>query len=212
MGWGLTAPPHTHFTRKNIGITGQQGRVMNTQTVSTDRLAAVSPAPRSRRRRAGRWLQICLSLGLSSLLTLAATMAHAYWAAGSGSGSATVGTATMQPVVISALTGGDVPSSTLVPGGSADVILRVTNPNPVAVQVFSVEPNGAIYADAAFPACTTTGVTFDPPSSPLSPTVTVGPISSLLIHLDDAASMDDTSSSGCQGAKFHIPVTLTARQ
>lgn len=185
---------------------------MNTQTVSTDRLTAVSLAPRPRRRRAGRWLQFCLSLGLSSLLTLAATMAHAYWAAGSGSGSAAVGTATMQPVLISALTGGDVPSSTLVPGGSADVILRVTNPNPVAVQVFSVQPNGAIYPDAAFPACTTTGVTFDPPASPLSPTVTVGPSSSLLIHLDGAASMDYTSSSGCQGALFHIPVTMTARQ
>jgi hypothetical protein len=55
-------------------------------------------------------------------------------------------------------------------------------------------------------------VTFDPPSSPITPTVTVGAASSVLIHLDGAASMDFTSSSGCQGARFHIPVTLTARQ
>jgi hypothetical protein len=210
MGWCLRAPPHTHFTRSTWP--GQQGRVMNEETFSPDRPAAVLLPSRSRRRRAGRGLQVCVSLGLSALFSLWATIGYAYWAAGSGSGSASVATATMQPVVISALSGGDGPSSTLVPGGSADVVLRVTNPNPVAVQVFSVEPNGAIYADAAFPDCTTTGVTFDPPSTPLSPTVTVGASSSMLIHLDGAASMDYTSSSGCQGAKVHIPVTTTARQ
>ncbi|HEU4867631.1 MAG TPA: hypothetical protein VFV09_07880 [Actinomycetota bacterium] len=185
---------------------------MNEESFSCDRPEAAPPLVRSGRRRGSRGLQICLSLGLSTLFTLGATSGYAYWAAGSGSGSASVATATMQPVVISALSGGDGPSSTLVPGGSADVFLRVTNPNPVAVQVFSVEPNGAIYADAAFPGCTTTGVTFDPPSSPLTPTVSVGAGSSLLIHLDGAASMDYTSSSGCQGARFHIPVTLTVRQ
>lgn len=144
-------------------------------------------------------------------VVLAGASAYAYTTAG-GSGSGSAPTATMLPVTITALAEADVPSSSLVPGGSADVVLRVTNPNPVAVLVFSVEPNGPIYADADFPACTTTGVTFDPPSSPLSPTVTVGPGSTLLIHLDGAASMDFTSSSGCQGAKFHVPVTVTARQ
>lgn len=144
-------------------------------------------------------------------VVLAGAGAYAYTTAG-GTGSGAAPTGTMLPVTITALAGGDDPSSTLVPGGSADVLLRVNNPNAVPVRVFSVEPSGAVYADAAFPGCTTTGVIFDPPSSPVAPTVTVGAGTSLLIHLDDAASMDFTSSPGCQGARFHIPVTLTARQ
>jgi hypothetical protein len=34
------------------------------------------------------------------------------------------------------------------------------------------------------------------------------PNGSSLVHLPGAASMDATSSSGCQGATFSIPVTL----
>lgn len=137
--------------------------------------------------------------------------AYASFTAG-GSGTGTAPTGTMQPVTISAFTGGDLPSSTLVPGGSADVIVRVTNPNPSSVQVFSLAANGAITADPAHAACSPTGVTFTAPSSPLSPTVNVPASSSLLFHLTGAAAMSLASQSACQGATFHVPVTLTARQ
>jgi hypothetical protein len=139
--------------------------------------------------------------------------AYAFWTSGSGSGSSTAGTANMQTVAVAAFVGGDNASSTLVPGGSAaDVIVRVNNPNSFSVQVVSIVSAGSITADAAHPACTTTGVTFTPPAAPISPTVTVAPNSALLVHLPGAASMDSSSSSGCQGATFHIPVTLAAQR
>ncbi|MEX0790279.1 MAG: hypothetical protein WD178_05825, partial [Actinomycetota bacterium] len=153
-----------------------------------------------------------LAVGLAVVLTLLAGGAAyaSFTAGGAGSGSAPTGT--MQPVVISALVGGDDPSSTLVPGGTADVIVRVTNPNPAPVQVFGVAANGAVSADLAHAACTTTGVTFTPPDAPIVPTVTVLASSSLLIHLPGAVTMSLASLPECQGATFEIPVTVTARQ
>ena len=145
-----------------------------------------------------------------ALLTEGAAVAR--WAAfGSGTGSATTGT--MQTVTVAALVGGDDPASALVPGGpAAEVILRVTNPNAASVQVYGVAGNGAITADAGHAACTTTGVTFTAPSSPITPTVTVPANSTVVVRLPGAASMSTASLSACQGATFHIPVTLTARQ
>lgn len=178
----------------------------------TDLPEADSTPPEPGRGPLFRAFETMVALMVSAAFALGATSVYAYWSAAPGYGSAVAATATMQPVVVSALTGGDAPTSTLIPGGSADVILRVTNPNPAPVQVYSVQPNGAIFADAAFPACSTTGVTFTPPSAPITPTITVDPNSSLLVHLEGAASMGGTSDSGCQGALFHVPVTLTARQ
>jgi hypothetical protein len=115
----------------------------------------------------------------------------------------------MQTVTVSALVGGDTPSSRLYPGGpAADVILRVNNPNAFTVQVFSVAANGGITADVSHAGCTTTGVTFTPPSNP---SITV-PAGSSLVHLSGAASMSTASVSGCQGATFSIPVTLTVHR
>lgn len=153
-----------------------------------------------------------LTVGLVVVLALTAGgAAYASFTAG-GTGSGSASTETMQPVVVSAFAGGDEPSSSLVPGGSADVIVRVTNPNPAPVQVYSVASNGAITADPAHSACATTGVTFTAPDVPLVPTVTVPASASLLFHLSDAASMSLASQAECQGATFEIPVTVTARQ
>lgn len=153
-----------------------------------------------------------LTAGLVVVLALmAGGAAYASFTAG-GSGTGTAPTGTMQPVTISAFTGGDLPSTTLVPGGTADVIVRVTNPNATSVQVYSVAANGAITADPAHSACAVTGVTFTAPASPLSPTVSVPANSSLLFHLAGAATMSLASQSACQGATFWIPATVTARQ
>ncbi len=77
----------------------------------------------------------------------------------------------MQTVTVDALVAGDTPATTLVPGGSADVIVRASNPNAFAVQVYSFTANGTATADASHPLCTTTGVTFNAPAAPLTPTV-----------------------------------------
>ena len=143
---------------------------------------------------------------------LSGGVASAHWLA-SGAGSGTASTGTLQTVTVAALVGGDDPASALLPGGpAAEVILRVTNPNASAVQVYGVAANGTITADSGHSGCTTTGVTFTAPSSPISPTVTVPANSTVLVRLAGAASMSTSSLSACQGATFHIPLTLTARQ
>lgn len=164
------------------------------------------------------WMRDSSALGakvavLTGVLSVAigAGTAYAYWAAdGSGGGSAAAGD--MQTVTVDALVPGDTPASTLIPGGSADVVLRITNPNPYSVQVYSVTSKGAAAAGDTHPSCTTTGVTFVAPPSPLSPAVSIPANSSTVVTLPGAASMDTTSHSACQGATFHLPVTLAVRK
>ena len=164
---------------------------------------------RVQRMSGGRSSQIArprwVALAAVALLTLTVGTAYAYFTAtGSGSGSGNTGD--MQNVTVSAIVGGDSPSSRLYPGGpAADVILRVHNPNTFPVQLFSLTGNGAITADASHSGCTTTGVTFTPPSSP---NITI-PAGDSLVHVPGAASMSTASLSACQGATFTIPVTLT---
>src|SRR3982750_4853370 len=81
--------------------------------------------------------------------------AYAYWATtGIGSGSAIHGT--MQTVTVDALVAGDTLQTSLGPGGTADVILRASNPNAHAVTIYGIAGNGAVTADAGHAACTTT--------------------------------------------------------
>lgn len=163
------------------------------RTPSTGRLA----------RTAAATVALCLLGGAGS--------AYAYWATtGAGSGAATNGT--MQTVTVDALVPGDTLQTSLVPGGTADVILRASNPNPHPVTIYGVSGNGPVTADAAHSGCTTTGVTFTPPAVPLAPTVTIPANSSILLTLQGAAKMDATSLSACQGAQFGVPVTLEVRK
>ncbi|MGO4234733.1 hypothetical protein [Pseudarthrobacter sp. YAF2] len=144
------------------------------------------------------------------LATAGAGTAYAYWSVtGGGSGSAVA--ATMQAVTVDALVAGDNPKTALYPGGSADVVLRLTNPNPYSVQVYSVTANGPAAADATHPGCTTTGVTFTG-AAPLTPATYVAANSSALITLPGAATMDTTSLAACQGATFSVPVTAEVRK
>jgi len=134
-----------------------------------------------------------------------ATGAYAYWSAG-GAGAATASTRTMLPVTVSAFVAGDSPTSKLRPNGpAADVILRVTNPNPFPVTLVSVQPNGTITGSGGSGTCATTGVTFIPP---VSPSVAIGAATSLLVGLPAAATMSASSDAGCAGALFRIPVSV----
>jgi hypothetical protein len=143
----------------------------------------------------------------AAVVAVTSGVAHALWLdGGSGSGSADAGN--MLTVTVAAFIGGDSPSSTLYPGGTADVVLRVNNPNAFAVSVVSVTGSGTIAPDAGHAAgCTTTGVTF---ANQTGVAIAVAPGSSL-VHLAGAATMSSSSSSGCQGATFSIPVTIEAR-
>ena len=116
-----------------------------------------------------------------------------------------------------ALTTSDVAATTtaqLYPGGSGDVKVKIDNPNPFAVTVTKVEPNGAVSSDQA--GCTdvggdptkATGVSFS--TQNLSSGNVVSANGSLTLTLTNAASMTNASVNACQGAVFTIPVTFTA--
>lgn len=137
--------------------------------------------------------------------------AYAYWAS-TGSGTGAAAAAAMQTVTVDALVAGDSNSTSLVPGGTADVVLRASNPNGFAVQLYAVAASGAVTADAAHPGCTTTGVSFTAPATPPTPAVTIPANSSRLVTLPGAASMSVLSQAACQGATFKIPVTVEARR
>ncbi|MDQ0689860.1 hypothetical protein [Arthrobacter sp. W4I7] len=163
----------------------------------------------TRTARASRGLKAAALAG--TLIAAGAGTAYAYWSsAGIGSGSAAAGT--MQAITVDALVARDSPQATLVPGGTAAVVLHLTNPNPYAVQVYSISPNGPATADTAHPGCTTTGVTFTGTSAPLSPAMFVAANSSTLLTLPGSAAMDTTSLAACQGATFHLPVTAEVRK
>jgi len=160
-----------------------------------------------RAQRTRRWWAVLASSVL--LVVVGCGVAFAVWSTtGAGAGAAQTGT--LQTVTVTALTGSDSPSSTLVPGGSADVMLRVNNPNGTAVQIYSVTGNGPVTADAGHSGCTTTGVSFVPPAVPVGTSLAAN--STTLVHLPNAASMSTASLSACQGATFSIPVTVTVHQ
>ncbi|MGO4589467.1 hypothetical protein [Paenarthrobacter sp. 2TAF44] len=164
----------------------------------------------SRNLRSGRIARSTAATVALCILGGAGT-AYAYWTStGLGSGSATNGT--MQTVTVDALVAGDTLQTSLVPGGTADVILRASNPNAHAVSIYGFAANGAVTADAAHAACTTTGVTFTPPPTPLAQPVTIQANTSILLTLPNAASMSAASLSACQGAQFKVPVTLEVRK
>jgi hypothetical protein len=153
-----------------------------------------------------RWL-LLTAPAILVVAGLAAGAAYAYFtSSGTGIGSASIGT--MQAVTISSATVS--PSTPLLPGGSGDVTLQVTNPNSVAVTLVSVVGTGGpVTADSGHPGCTTTGVTF---TSQTGLSTNIPADSTTAIDLPGAASMSTASSALCQGAAFSIPVTITVQQ
>ena len=135
-------------------------------------------------------------------------VAHAFFS-GTGSGSGSGSTGSLTPVTVTALAGGDAPSSSLLPGGpAADVILRLSNPNSFAVTLVSVTLNGSITPSGGKGTCSPTGVSFTNQTG-LSISV---PSGSSLVHLPGAATMSTSSSDGCQGATFAIQVAITVHK
>ena len=148
------------------------------------------------RYRVGRLAATAVAVSLGS------GTAYAYFTS-SASGHASASTGTMQTVTVAATAG--TPSSTLVPGGTADVSLEVTNPNSYTVTLVSVTGSGAITASNS---CSPTGVTFSNRSG-LSISV---PSGTSQVHLPAAAAMSSASANACQGATFSIPVTIVVQK
>lgn len=154
-----------------------------------------------------------LTVALIAALGLFGGTAYAYFA-GSGTGSGQTNVGKMSTVTLVAVVT-TTPNSSLSPGHSGDVLLKVKNPNPHSVTLVKVTwTGGPISADAGHPSCTTTGVTFTNWAGVISippDTATNGYPGGYPVHLTGHATMDNSSSNGCQGATFFIPVTITAK-
>ena len=145
-------------------------------------------------------------------ISAGAGAAFAYFSAtGSGSGSANVGS--MKSVTIAATIG--TPTSLLVPGGSADVVFSVTNPNsfPVSLATVTLKSGGTITPDGSHAGCTTTDskpvITLSVPAADLP--VTMPANSTTPVDLAGAATMDIAATSNCQGASFTVPVVISVQ-
>ena len=139
-------------------------------------------------------------------VTLVAGVAFAAWVTdGAGQGTARAKTAV-------ALTTVAVPASTasLYPGADAKVTVRVTNDNdyPVRITNIAYGTPANTTASGALGSCATgadAALTFSDQAG-LALDVVAHSSSSFDV---DGVRMGNTSLSGCQGATFVIPVTLT---
>lgn len=156
-----------------------------------------------------RFRRLGKKLSVASILTvclLAAGIAYAAWtASGSGSGYAKAGTAQ----ALTTLDASGSVTTTLVPGGSGQFAIKVSNPNAYAVSVTGVTVGGPVVASGGIGTCTTTGVTISQ-SAVTAPLPFAVPANGTYTDVvANGASMDNTSDNGCQGATFTVPVTLT---
>jgi hypothetical protein len=166
--------------------------------------------PRARLRRRGR--RALIVSGTVVALGLVAGPALAYFTGG-GSGAASAGMTTLQPVTVSSA----VPASSLLPGATADLALTVYNPNTTSVTVTGVSQAGGVSVAGG------SGCTGDPgwPGSLGNSGVSAiaqGGLSigvaggaTVTVHVP-GASMSATSAAGCQGATFQIPVAVAVQQ
>lgn len=147
-----------------------------------------------------RWTRRLASAGFgTAALLLAGGVAYAAWSAlGAGTGAAASGAP--QALGVAATVTGQ-----LRPGGSADVLVTVSNPNSAPVTVTSLALAGSITASAG---CSTPGVTVSLPGS-TALVVPAGANASL--NVTNGVSMTTASSSDCQGATFSIPLQANGR-
>jgi hypothetical protein len=147
-----------------------------------------------------KFVKRTIAVGAAVAVVSIAGVAYAAWtASGTGSGYAKATTAAaLSTVDVAATASGD-----LYPGGVADVVLKVHNPNKYPVKLTAIN-NGSGAITASNAACVITGVTFTNQTGEWN----VPKEGDLSITLTGAAAMSNASDDGCQGATFTIPVSL----
>jgi hypothetical protein len=186
-----------------------QRPVLGSELLMGTPLASINTTAPRRASRAVivRRLVAALVAGASLLVGLGAGAAYAYWrSSGAGSGTASVG----NPAAVTVVAATATPATKLIPGNSADLVLRLNNPNAYPVTIIGITQSGSIdVVGGSGCSGATSGVTV-PTQTGLSLPVASG--TGMDIHVPGAASMSLTSASGCQGASFHIPLTVTVRR
>jgi hypothetical protein len=146
-----------------------------------------------------------MTLALGVCLSIAA---YAYWGAG-GTGAGTSITSTTTSISISAGT----PASALYPGGLADVVATISNPNESPIHVTSLgldttQGTAGYSVDTMHPGCSVTALTY---STQLNggngwtvPARTGAVNGTMPVTLPGALAMSTSAASACQGATFTI--------
>lgn len=147
-----------------------------------------------------------IAVGVAATSLLGTGIAYAYWSS-EGAAASSAGTATL--TITAPALSGETPNSTLYPGGSADVIVKLSNPNSFPVQIVSITATGDAQAHNG---CSPTGVHFVPPVDFSAPQFSLAANQSTVLHLAGAMSMTTDSASTCQGQTFSLPVTVTVRK
>ena len=165
------------------------------------------PRAASVRSRARRLTSALVGAVLALTAGLGSGVATAYWTT-TGTGVGAAATGTPQAVRLVPATG--TVTSTLVPGGTADLMLALDNPNAFPVFITGIEKVGTVIDPAPGSGCNVTGVSVQTEvQSGLS--ILVASQSTAQVIVPGAAAMSMASDSACQGATFQIPVIVTVR-
>jgi hypothetical protein len=153
--------------------------------------------------------QRIIKAGATLLVLGVVGLVYAQWTTnGSGSGYAKAGTAqNLSTNDVSANVTTD-PANQLYPGTDGDVLVQIHNPNPYPVTVTQIGTgSGSVSATGGTGTCTTTGVSLNSPQTVSIAVPANG--DSAETTVTDAAHMSGSTQTGCQGATFTIPVSLT---
>ena len=161
--------------------------------------------PRTRR-------MLVIGVVVVAIVALGGT-AHAIWN-GSGDGTGSASSATVTPVTLSPGT----PDGQLYPGGSADVVLTVHNPNSAELHIGSLSldtarGDGGYAVDGLHSACSVSTFGFTASTNGGAgwtvPSLDSGAGGVLAVSLPDALSMDENAANACQGAIVTVYLTAT---
>ncbi|HEY1529748.1 MAG TPA: hypothetical protein VGF80_02965 [Galbitalea sp.] len=151
---------------------------------------------------------IAMILALAVVLVGGAGVAYAYWSAG-GSGTGFGANGTTTPLTISAGT----PTGTLLPGGSTNVLLTMTNPNVARVRISSLaldttQGTNGFGVDAAHAGCTLSTLSFATQTNGGAGWTVNGKVGTvngtLAVTLTNALTMSTSAVNACQGATFTV--------
>lgn len=153
-----------------------------------------------------------VAVATGAALVVTAGTACAYWATpGSGQGTARAGSASLVKIEPGTT------STTLVPGGTADVTAVISNPGDYPVHVTSVTTADGIagFSDAGLTRAVSTcdaahsGVAVVQPAA-RSASFVIAAHGSYTVTLSGAVTMTNDSDTSCQGLFFAVPVTVAA--
>lgn len=159
-----------------------------------------------RRTRAAAGATGLVALVVALVLGAGAGTAFAFFVDG-GTGTGTITAGTVKSVTLIGASGTVV--SKLVPGGTADLIIDLDNPNATHVIITSISQSGRVAVFGGQGCTSHNSEVFAPTERDLHLRVATG--THIIVHVSHGAAMGTASASGCQGASFHIPVSVTVQ-